>query len=156
MGVALTVRNLKDLILSFNPSILFLVEKTMKIQKKENLKNKLKFDHIFVIDPKESQEASTFKFLEKWGWFNHLYEQQKILYMLIVFGKIGVEEIGSLSYMDALVFVDRKDLWNVLKSINRGWNETWCCARDPNQILFPHEKDGIYPPHFRAGRVGPV
>lgn len=50
IGVALTIRALRDLVSWYRPSFIFLCETKAKKRKVEHLRRLLAFDHGFVVD----------------------------------------------------------------------------------------------------------
>lgn len=143
VGVASTIRALRDLVSQYTPRLLFLCETKARQQKMKNLCNLLAFDHVLTVDAiGRSGGLALF-------WKNTIDVQLISCCKNFIHVLVNINDMGLSCYFTGVYGEPdpnlRRDVWDKIShdiSIN---SVPWGCMGDFNEILFQHEKEGLRP-----------
>lgn len=141
MGVALTVRALKDICKRYTPKLVFLIETRMVEKKLNKIRRSIHgFNNNFNVDPVGLsgglalwwQDDVKLKVLESSKHFIHVFIE----------GGFG-EHKGFYTFVyGAPRRQDRQEVWIKLSNLFHDPNAPWCCIGDFNEIRSNSEKEG--------------
>lgn len=143
IGVAMTIRALRDLVSQYRPSILFLCETKAKRRKVDHLRRLLTFDHGFVVNAVgRSGGLALF-------WKDDVSVSIASFCKNFIHAKVEMNEISFSGYVTG-VYGDpianlRKSVWDKISNLNVPNNQAWLCLGDFNEVLAQHEKQGLRP-----------
>ncbi|KAK4274572.1 hypothetical protein QN277_017771 [Acacia crassicarpa] len=141
LGRALTVKNLRDLVSKFRPSILFLMETKMCSGKLKRIKRKCGFEQEITVDPRGLTGG-----LSVW-WHDSItitvmYQSKNIIHV--------IAEANGLSVPNFISFVyglpkegARRGVWNTMRGLAAGVRGSWLVVGDFNDLLSQSEKEGV-------------
>ncbi|XP_028789589.1 uncharacterized protein LOC114745600 [Neltuma alba] len=140
LGSSLTGKNLQFLCSKFRPSLVFLMETRVKMEKIEKWRRRLNFQNKIYVELVGIGGG-----LAVW-WnddlqLNFIKSDKNMIYLKVL---KGLEmEFGFLT----LVYgppkeQDRRKWWGRLKNLNPGNAVPWLCCGDFNDLLFDFEKEG--------------
>ncbi|EPS61587.1 hypothetical protein M569_13207, partial [Genlisea aurea] len=140
MGSPWTVRRLKELIVQFSPSFIFLCETKCSSCKLSWVKNHYPYFGFFVDAVGASGGLALF-------WKKELdvsllsYSKWYIdVSINISFGDVQCRVTG---FYDNPISSSRPDSWNLLRRLHRHSLRPWICVGDFNEVLFPHEVSSL-------------
>jgi hypothetical protein len=140
VGNASTVRELRDFVVKFAPSILCIQEAQIDRGHVESLAGLLGFDKAFAIDSAErSGGLGIF-------WSNDIsidilgYSQYHIDISIVGIGDIPWRLMSV--YGEAQIS-ERHRTWDMLKDVCSSSSLPWLCLGNFNEVLHPDEHDGI-------------
>lgn len=148
IGVAMTVRALRDLVSHYHPSLLFLCETKAKKRKVDHLRRILAFDHGFVVDASgRSGGLALF-------WKNDVTVSVLSFCKNFIHTKVDINDSSFSGYVTG-VYGDpiaslRKLVWNKISNLHVPRNKPWLCCGDFNSILSQDEKLGLRPSDNRC------
>lgn len=140
VGKAATVRELRELVKRFVPTLLCIVETQLDRVRVENLTSTLGFDNSFAISSNgRSGGLGIF-------WNNPI--KVEILGYSVYHIDCSVDEPGhdkwraSCFYGEARTHL-RHQTWDTMKGIASSSDLPWVCIGDFNEVLRPEEHEGI-------------
>ena len=145
LGLPRTVQVLSELVKHKKPSFIFLMETLSCRAPLENLKNKLGYEGLFVVDRVGQSGGLT------------LFWQSQFKVKLLKYGRtfIDVEVLSSemgvwrvTCYYGYLESSRRCDSWNLLRRLASFSTLPWVCLGDFNDLLDSSKKNGSRPHAF--------
>ncbi|KAK4280367.1 hypothetical protein QN277_011998 [Acacia crassicarpa] len=142
-GRALTVKNLRDLVKQFRPSIIFLFETKMYSSKVRRISRKCGFTQGLYVEPLGLAGGLVL------GWKEDV--DMVVLYKSI--NIIHVEVVSSSTKLPRFItFVyyppkerERRIVWDAMRSVGAGLHDSWLAVGDFNDLLSQAEKEGGTP-----------
>jgi exonuclease III len=140
VGNALTVRELKDFVVKFYPSILCIQETQISRTRVEALASTFGFDNAFAVDT-DGRSGGLGIY-----WNNDIsidvlgYSQYHI--------DVSVSRIGEIPCRHTSVYgeaqtSERDRTWNMMKDIASTSSLPWLCLGDFNEVLHADEHEGV-------------
>ncbi|XP_027102977.1 uncharacterized protein [Coffea arabica] len=139
-GSPLTVPYLKKSIKLHSPSLVFLSETKKKKSYLNNVKQWIKFDHLFVVDP-VGLVGGLAVFWKKELQVKKVLFSSFTIELLIEDREVGGEWWCVCVYASADVRI-RKEQWKVIARRSCLWGEAWAIMGDLNDITSNNEKWG--------------
>ncbi|KAF7824156.1 reverse transcriptase [Senna tora] len=142
MGVALTVKALKELCRKYKPLIVFLMETKCSGVKLEAIRrrNRLAFDNSYYVDAVGKSGG-----LAVW-WKNDItlnfsFSSKNFIHVVVASTLIDTPSFLSLVYGPPEE-MERRVAWDQLRSFSSKIQGSWLCVGDFNDVLFHSEKWG--------------
>lgn len=145
MAAPATIRELHELCKAHQPAMMFLMETRAQIGRVETVKRRLKFNNVFVVNPRGLSGGLCLFWNDK--------VQVQVLSSSPNFIHTAVEFTDTKDGFDCSfiygnpVFQQRRGLWSNLLRFQTDKDRQWLCMGDFNEILAQHEKNGICPYH---------
>ncbi|KAF7837676.1 hypothetical protein G2W53_006158 [Senna tora] len=139
--VASTVCALRELNSQKKPQIMFLIETKTRKRKVENLKRKLCFDDVFVVEA-EGRSGGLAILWKKEIQVNVIHSSKNYIHAKVKDVQACHEWIFTRVYGNPN-FQQHKRLWNQISRLYHPRNAPWCCVGDFNEILSQSEKEGV-------------
>ncbi|KAK4279407.1 hypothetical protein QN277_011193 [Acacia crassicarpa] len=147
LGRALTVKNLKNMVKKDRPSLIFLMETKINLERIKRLRLKCGFNHDLYVEPRGLSGG-----LAVWWSANIsltvLYKSRNIIHVV-------VDSISS-DLPNYISFVygppkegDRRIVWNILRSLASSVSGSWLAVGDFNDLISQNEKEGGNPRSMR-------
>lgn len=140
IGAASTVKELKDINLKFMPQIVFLSETKAKSSKLQNLKRRLNFDNVFVVDC-IGKSGGLCIFWKKSVKVEVLYSSNNVIHSFITNSNTNCSFHFSFMYGNPISQM-RKRFWDTLNNLHQQNHKPWICTGDFNEILHAYDKNG--------------
>ena len=143
IGVALTVRNLKEECLRIKPQLVFLMETKQKKRTVRKARRKCGFTEDWLVDPIGIGGG-----LALW-WtddviVNILFSSSNIIHTSITSARF--ETPSYITFICGPPKERERNLcWHEVRHIARGIESSWMCIGDFNDILAQEEKEGGKP-----------
>ncbi|KAF7822883.1 reverse transcriptase [Senna tora] len=145
MGVALTVKALKDLCRQYKPLVVFLMETRCSGSKMEGIKrrNRFHFPNSFYVDACGKSGG-----LAVW-WKDDLnlnisFSSKNFIHAFLSSPHCDVPHCLSLIYGPP-VDKDHRIAWDQLRAFGKSIQGSWLCVGDFNDVLYHFEKEGGKP-----------
>lgn len=138
MGRPRTVRALRDLVRSENPSFLGLIETKVNSREWDYLRFKLGFNYCFAVDCSGRSGGLALLWNPNLNLTIQSYSKYHIDAIVKTDKKIRVTLFYGHPRVDR-----RKESWDLLKKLNSLDSMPWAVLGDFNEILFPEEMNGI-------------
>ncbi|CAN0846300.1 hypothetical protein LINGRAHAP2_LOCUS4381 [Linum grandiflorum] len=140
LGRSRAVTVLSELVNTHRPGVVILLETLVNKSTMEEIRVELNFGGCFVVDAVGHsggvcilwQEADEVRVLE----FGRTL-------ITVELTEHGVSPFVLTGYYRYPQRNQRKDVWNLLRTIARPHNEAWCCMGDFNDLLAISEKQGL-------------
>lgn len=141
MAAAAAVQELKDLTFKIQPAILFLMETRAPLERAENMRRNLKFEHMHCIEA-NGLSGGLCLFWKANMEINVIRSCQNYIHTTIT------DKDNNLMWQATFIYANpnysiRRHFWNRLLSLNPNLNNPWLCLGDFNEVLEQHEKDGL-------------
>lgn len=146
IGVAATVRALKDLVVQFTPFMVFLSETKAGSRKIECIRRSLAFDYCFVV------EAAGLSGGLALFWNGCVDVNIQNSCNSFIHALININGKGSFYFSGVYCDTDvqkRLSDWDKISRLNYIHSRPWGCFGDFNAILSQSEKEGILPKENR-------
>lgn len=140
MAAVATLRELKNLCKSLQPSILFLMETRAPGVRIERMRRSLKFKYAFWVDSMGLSGGLGLFWRDNID-IQVLFSSQNVIHSAVVLKESGDAFECSFIYGNP-IYQQRRYLWSRIADLQPHLNKPWCCIGDFNEILAQHEKDG--------------
>ncbi|XP_071905731.1 uncharacterized protein [Coffea arabica] len=140
VGSPLTVPQLKEAVLLHFPSLVFLSETKNKKSVLNSVKQKIKFDNLFVVDPVGLAGGLAVLWKEE-------VKVKQVLFTTFTIELLIVDSDTSLEWWCVCIYASpdasiRKAQWEVINRRRQIWGEAWVVMGDMNDIVSQGEKWG--------------
>ncbi|KAK4285869.1 hypothetical protein QN277_002504 [Acacia crassicarpa] len=122
LGRALTVRNLRDLVMKFHPSIIFLMETKMRSSRAMRLRRRSGFQHDLYVEPLGLSGGLAVWWKENIS-LTVLFKSKNIIHVEIASTSLKIPKFVTFVY-GPLKERDRWIVWDLLRSLVAGEQET--------------------------------
>lgn len=139
-GAASTVKELKEITLKYKPHLVFLSETKPKSSKLLNLKRRLSFDEMYVVDC-NGRSGDLCLFWKKSVNVEILYSDCNVIHSYIISMNTKVGFHYFFVYGNP-ISQQRQAFWAMLKNLPQNNSKPWICAGDFNEVLYPSNKNG--------------
>ncbi|KAK4253792.1 hypothetical protein QN277_010422 [Acacia crassicarpa] len=140
LGVALTVRNLKEECFRRKPLIVFLMETKQKAKYVRKIRRRCGFQEEWLVDPVGRSGGLAIWWAESVK-VEILFSSVNIIHTRVSSSVVDTPEFISFIYGPPIE-EDRKLCWQEVTRISRNVNGSWLCMGDFNDILSQSEKMG--------------
>ena len=140
VGSPLTVPLLTEAVLLHFPSLVFLSETKNKKSVLNSVKQKIKFDNLFVVDPVGMARGLAVMWKEE-------VLVKKVLFTSFTIELLIVDRDTNLEWWCVCIYASpddsvRKAQWEVITRRSQLWGESWAIMGDMNDIVSNGEKWG--------------
>lgn len=143
IGVAQTVRALRDLVSRYTPSIIFLCETKAKKNKLDHLCRALSFDKCFVVDA-VGRSGGLALFWKDNVSISILSSCKNFIHSRVNINAMNFDFLLTGVYGD-IDAICRRRIWDKISSFHISPNQARTCMGDFNDVLFQSDKEGLRP-----------
>ncbi|KAF7838884.1 reverse transcriptase [Senna tora] len=151
LGVALTVKALRELCRKFKPHVVFLMETRCRSVKMENIRRRkiLHFDQDFYVDPVGKSGGLAIWWKEEIG-LNILFHSKNFIHSRLVTSELDVPDFLTCVYGPP-VEGERRITWDRLRGFGCNISSPWLYLGDFNDDLYHSEKDcGLFDLEYKG------
>ncbi|KAK4264130.1 hypothetical protein QN277_029461 [Acacia crassicarpa] len=133
LGRTLTVKNLKDMVKKFRPSVIFLMETKMRAEKVAKVRTKCGFINEIVVEPRGLAGGLTVWWLDNVS-LQVLVKTQNIIHVLVNSDGQNIPRLISFVYGPPKEG-ERRVVWNTLRRLATNVEVSWLVTGDFNDLL---------------------